>query len=408
MNTKRNIIIALAVAVGVLLIMWLVYLTVNKHPLPQFFSDIVGHSITQPAANQSGSNQNSSGQNNKPGDSAQKGELPPFADFFSEGGDSSGDGHNGQNGNQDEYAGWKTYINNEIGYKLRYPADWTVKETAEFNETIGQNVKYITVNTPGNKFFLGWGLKKTNDPFYISDRTGVGAGDMKAEGKIKILNTDVTVNRQVWEGKTQEVFFPGPGSQKTSDQKYSFQASFTPRGNDNFKESDIELAKKILRSVELIARHGEICASTLTDADKEFTNQMLTYHSDKYGYSFKYPKTMSPEEIRQGDAVMFLNLEDEMGLQWRSGEMAGIQEAPARWQKVKTEETEIACQRAAIKYYENVNEGQRTLMLIATFTKGATPHLVAFSFDDIGASNTGDMVDYFHTILRTIQFEDQN
>ena len=54
----------------------------------------------------------------------------------------------------DEFASWKNYTNNDVGYKLKYPADWVLKDVNELSEITDKDVKYITVTTPDKKYFL--------------------------------------------------------------------------------------------------------------------------------------------------------------------------------------------------------------------------------------------------------------
>lgn len=160
---------------------------------------------------------------------------------------------------EDEYSGWKTYTNKSIGYKLRYPHDWTVKEIDTFNETIEKNVKYITITTPDGKYFLHFGLKKKSDnTFEISDRTGMGAGEFAPTGKkITILSTAVDIDTFVYSGKIKEYFYPKK-STTTSDNKWQFTATFSYTDKVNYSSLDMsglkeeKDAEKILKSVEII------------------------------------------------------------------------------------------------------------------------------------------------------------
>lgn len=157
-----------------------------------------------------------------------------------------------------EYAGcWKTYTNNTIGYKLKYPCDWTLEEIDTYSETIGTQVKYITITTPDKKYFLHFGIKKIADTFNITDRTGVGAGDWQDDGTLTILGKVVKVTNLAYSGKVKEKFYPKPsGTIKTDDGKYVFLASFSYGASTNYDTIDmtnlsyVTLAKKILKSVE--------------------------------------------------------------------------------------------------------------------------------------------------------------
>lgn len=161
---------------------------------------------------------------------------------------------------EEEYTGcWKIYTNNEIGYKLKYPCDWVVKEVDTFSETISAQVKYITIDTPDKKYFLHFGIKKSTDTFNTTDRTGVGAGDWQIDGTITILGKEVTITKLVFGGKVKEMFYPKPaGVIKTTDGKYSFLASFSYGASTGYATYDmknlsyVSLAEKILKSIELI------------------------------------------------------------------------------------------------------------------------------------------------------------
>ncbi len=155
-----------------------------------------------------------------------------------------------------EYAGWKTYTNNDIGYQLKYPADWTVLETDQYSEVVGTTVKYITIKTADEKYFLYFGLKKEGGAYEISDRTGMGAGEMIDEsGSITILDIKVTPEDLVWQAKAKEVFYNQPSGSSTN---YQFQASFSYSQGADFDNLDMstlsekKTVEKILKSVKIL------------------------------------------------------------------------------------------------------------------------------------------------------------
>jgi hypothetical protein len=160
-----------------------------------------------------------------------------------------------------EYAGcWNTYTNNEVGYTLKYPCDWTVKEINEFSETIGQNVKYITITTPDSKYFLHFGVRKNGvTSFEITDRTGVGAGEFvqaPAEA-VAIFGVNVIPEKLVFEGKTKEYFYNQPtGTDATAGCKFVAGFSYTAAADyatyDLTGSSYIATAKLILKSAKLL------------------------------------------------------------------------------------------------------------------------------------------------------------
>jgi len=158
----------------------------------------------------------------------------------------------------DEYAGWKTYTNKTIGYSLKYPSDWTAKEVETYSETIDKNVKYITITTPNGKYFLYFGLKKPTNDFEISDRTGIGAGDMKqkTEWTIKILNVSVTPEVLVLQNKVKEIFYNQPsGTTPTCNCQFTATFSYTEKADYNTYDmasltDERSKVEKILKSVK--------------------------------------------------------------------------------------------------------------------------------------------------------------
>lgn len=163
----------------------------------------------------------------------------------------------GQTTSTDQYSGWLTYTNNTIGYKLKYPSGWTVKEINTTSEATNTNVKYITLTTPDKKYFLAFGLKKKTDTFTTSDRTGIGAGDFTKKGKITILDTKVDIEQLIYKNKIKEFFFP-QATTTTTDGNYKFTVSFSPDSSVNYDTLDMTnlteetTAEKILQSVELL------------------------------------------------------------------------------------------------------------------------------------------------------------
>jgi len=159
----------------------------------------------------------------------------------------------------DGYTGWKTYSNKDIGYTLKYPSDWMLKEINTYNETIQKDVKYVTVTTPNEKYFLHFGLKKKTDGSYeISDRTGMGAGEIKKTGsKITILDTGVDIESFVYQNKIKEFFYPQKAT-TTTDGKWQFTATFSYTDKVNYDTLDMtgleeeKNAEKILESIDLL------------------------------------------------------------------------------------------------------------------------------------------------------------
>ena len=305
----------------------------------------------------------------------------------------------------DDYDGWNTYTNAEVGYQLRYPADWSVKETNEWNDMIGDDVKYITITAAGKKYFLYWGLKEKNDNFAISDRTGVGAGDLIQEGSVTVLGTNIAVKKLVYKSKVKEYFFPGTGSAKTADGKYYYGASLSPASGTDYNSlnmqgvPELEKARLILSSVTIIPRAAPSgCASTLTSSDKLNMKDWKTFHNSKYGYSFKYPKEWTYDKVSD-KLINFQNGPDGEVFSWRSEEMTAL--GFEGWDLDTTKNLKVACQSAKSTYLEQGDER----MIFTQFKYGGKSHMTSFGYKYVGASISSDMVEMYDLVLKSVEFE---
>lgn len=306
----------------------------------------------------------------------------------------------------EEYAGWKTYYNYEVGYMLHYPIDWTINEIDEWNEITDQAVKYVSIDTPDKKFFLYFGLKFKEDDFGISNRTGVGAGDLKDNGNFVVLGTNASVKNLVYKGKIQEIFFGNLGSTNTKDGKYSFGSSLSPHGTSTGNFPDLETAKKILESVRIIERKKISCVSTLDSKDKLNMKNWKTYSNSKYHYSFKYPKDWTVPDVDKN--VVTLNGDGgDTTFQFRSGAATAIDYIGYNVDSKKN--VKVACQNGKNTYLSGdpvSNPGSANdRMVFAQFEKNGSPHLVMFTYKYIGASVSSDMVEMYDLILKSIVFE---
>ena len=326
-------------------------------------------------------------------------------------GDSTGKGvveedNSGVDVSEDEYAGWKTYYNYEVGYMLRYPSNWVLSETDEWNDLTDQAVKYVSIDTPDKKFFLYFGLKGKSDDFGISNRTGVGAGDIQDVGKMTILGTEISIKNLVYKGKLQEVFFGALGSVNTKDGKYSFSSSLSPRETSNGNFPDLETAEKILSSVKIIERKEVSCISTLSSEDKLTMKDWKTYKNTKYHYSFRYPKDWAGPDV-SNDVVTFNGDGGDTTFQMRSGPSTATDYMGYQVDSKKT--VQISCQNGKSTYLSgdtNVDEGsENDRMIFTQFEKNGIPHLVMMTYQYVGASISSDMSEMYDLILKSVTFE---
>ena len=313
-----------------------------------------------------------------------------------------------------EYSGWKTYTNSEIGYTLKYPADWTLKEIDQFSELLDTTVKYITITTPGKKYFLQWGLKQKTDAFAISDRSGIGAGDFQKDGKVMILGKEYDITRFVFKGKTKEVFYPTSGLAQTADGKYDFVATLSYGSGSSYDALDIDnvsekaLAEKILKSVSLTGKTTSSagCAQSFTNEEKLDKADWKTVSNAKNGYSLKYPKDWSIT-TKQNDYLNMGNAANNEYFEWRSGPMAGTDYMGYKEDSHKN--ISVGCQNAKITYFSGDPTADppgdaKDRLILVQFEKNGIPHVIIFTYKYFGASVSSDIVQMFQLILKTAEF----
>ncbi len=118
----------------------------------------------------------------------------------------------------DPYAGWLTYDNAAVGYKLRYPADWTAEETTDADSGAAN---FVIFRDSNQKYAVSFGLRKSGSDLVTSGRTGLGQGESFTGGTITILGELIDKTYHVNNGHALVVFY-GPGA----------AASFTVAGNE--------------------------------------------------------------------------------------------------------------------------------------------------------------------------------
>ncbi|MDA3840643.1 MAG: hypothetical protein PF572_06190 [Patescibacteria group bacterium] len=92
---------------------------------------------------------------------------------------------------EEDYIGWKTYVNEKLGYSIKYPADWTINACDE-----GCTSKEVIINPPDAEMFIS----------YI----GIGLAGRSIE---EIKNS--YQNPNYWEGKIykdKKIIFANRGS----------------------------------------------------------------------------------------------------------------------------------------------------------------------------------------------------
>jgi len=316
------------------------------------------------------------------------------------------------NESKDEYTGWKTYTNDEIGYKLQYPNDWTIKEIDEYNDTILSQVKYIVISPPDKNFFLHWGIKGKNDSFAVTDRTGIGSGDFKKDGKISILEKETDITRFIFKNKTKEIFYPSISLTATKDDKHYWTASIGPGASSEYDEVDIDNSKikivieKILKSITLVPKtsSSEDCVPDYTDEEKLNIAGWKAFNNSKYSYSLKYPKNWTIKDSESKRVVME-DEDEKIFFSWNSEEMTAFDYMG--YHQTGKKNIKLACKNGEITYLagDAGTESEQTRLLFADFKKDGKRHLITFSYQYLGASISSDMVEMFNLILKSIQFK---
>lgn len=128
----------------------------------------------------------------------------------------------------------------------------------------------------------------------------------------------------------------------------------------------------------------------------------LTYTNDTYNYRFQYPQTWlveteSPELV----TVRGEDSGEEITFQVRNNRMTEI--GFVEYNLVFTRDFTVNCENTT----ENTYDGADNLTLSTyRFDKSDTPYLLMFSYNDIGASYSGDIYNIDKMILKTFSFRE--
>jgi hypothetical protein len=139
------------------------------------------------------------------------------------------------------------------------------------------------------------------------------------------------------------------------------------------------------------------CASTLTDADKGAMVGWKTYTNGTRGYSFKYPQTWWISRASE-DYVTLRENEAKINLDFKSGNEAVLE--TTGYTLSSSDARQIACEPTTLKNYKKADYR----MMTATFTKDGMNYVIQESYQDLGASISGDIVDAWNLTLKSIEF----
>jgi hypothetical protein len=121
-----------------------------------------------------------------------------------------------------------TYTDPVYGFSFTYPSNWQVEV---------RNEHFIRVKGP-QEMFLSIGVKRGGEEVQIQ-RTGVGAGEIDTRGTVDFLDTTVSRDVLVYEGKVKEVLYNY--ALETTAHEHVFTLSLSSAASD-YESSDIPQA----------------------------------------------------------------------------------------------------------------------------------------------------------------------
>lgn len=188
---------------------------------------------------------------------------------------------------------WLTYTNDDIGYWLKYPKDWTIKETDEISQFDGKRIKFIHLYSADQKYVLTFGLKKADDDSFRNfERTGVGGELIPIPEKATtILSTSIIPEKMVIENKTKEFFY------RTNDAEEkqcncNLDVFYGPNNLTYEEEKTIDLPISLL---------------DLTNRIIESVQWSKTYTNEQYGFTVQYPEDWEVYEPGEASATILVS-----------------------------------------------------------------------------------------------------
>lgn len=149
-----------------------------------------------------------------------------------------------------------------------------------------------------------------------------------------------------------------------------------------------------------VAASPSDCSATLSDADRTELADWQTYTSPTRGYTFKYPDGWTILDSNADNiTVRGTDSGSTISFQVRSGEMSAI--GFAEYTLTDTRSVFIDCVSATQSTYDG---GENLTLIADSLTKIGTPFVFLFSYTDIGASFSSDMVYMQSLILKTFIF----
>ena len=143
------------------------------------------------------------------------------------------------------------------------------------------------------------------------------------------------------------------------------------------------------------------CVSTLSAADKQEIETWSTYQNKKYSFSFRYPESW---QITKQENVQITLHDDEtdLNLNFYSGWAPEAEADNYLPPKEDTVSTKVACVSTTRQTLFDSNNYQK---LYTKFTKNENNFAIIMTFRIEGASISGDLIDAYDLILKTVEFK---
>ncbi len=129
------------------------------------------------------------------------------------------------------WKGWQTYTNASYGFTFQYPAEWKLEETrnsAKSPDTLNGHAVWL-VPDANHDVLLQIAFKRSGEDIIIQ-RSGLGAGELIAWGKVLFLGTEIQRNVLVAQGQHVTVMYTGPGAIQRGDLIFTINLDY--QGDD--------------------------------------------------------------------------------------------------------------------------------------------------------------------------------
>lgn len=144
---------------------------------------------------------------------------------------------------------------------------------------------------------------------------------------------------------------------------------------------------------------SETCASTLIATEKEEIALWKTYTNTTFNFSFKYPETWQIEK-EETNAVTLLDTETDLHLVFYANYAPEPTADSYTASPESATSTKVACASTTKQSLFGPNNYQK---LYTKFVKNETTYAIVITFQNDGASISGDIADAYSLLLKTVE-----